>query len=241
MALLTSHTSPWLLEACMGRGILTIKHWKVFQTKLGVDPPPPSGNARVLKAPVTEGSALEMKLFCRSQFLSDPGIPGPLYGSKSLKQTDLCADLTDVTLADEDTNSILTDDVNMATISNVAMQVAPSGGQNWNQCKWRYLVAKSVTNAGGATWWCKKQQYIQATQVAPQGGQIYNQCTWCHLMAKIGTNTSYIWNQCKTCTLWSHLQIDFCQKNDLSYRVNTLGPLCLWQCFIWNLYVHLVS
>ena len=191
MALLTSHTSPWLLEACMGRGILTIKHWKVFQTKLGVDPPPPSGNARVLKAPVTEGSALEMKLFCRSQFLSDPGIPGPLYGSKSLKQTDLCADLTDVTLADEDTNSILTDDVNMATISNVAMQVAPSGGQNWNQCKWRYLVAKSVTNAGGATWWCKKQQYIQATQVAPQGGQIYNQCTWCHLMAKIGTNTSY--------------------------------------------------
>ena len=93
-----------------------------------MDPPPPSGNARVLKAPVTEGSALEMKLFCRSQFLSDPGIPGPLYGSKSLKQTDLCADLTDVTLADEDTNSILTDDVNMATISNVAMQVAPSGG-----------------------------------------------------------------------------------------------------------------
>ena len=59
MALLTSHTSPWLLEACMGRGILTIKHWKVFQTKLGVDPPPPSGNARVLKAPVIRGHLSE--------------------------------------------------------------------------------------------------------------------------------------------------------------------------------------
>ena len=23
----------------------------------------------------------------------------------------------------------------------------------------------------------------------------------------------------------------FCHKNDLSYKPNTLGPLCLWQCF----------
>ena len=40
------------------------------------------------------------------------------------------ADLTDVTLADEDSNSILTDDVNRAILSNVAMQVVPPGGQN---------------------------------------------------------------------------------------------------------------
>ena len=42
------------------------------------------------------------------------------------------ADLTDVTLADEDTNSILTDNANNRAIQgNVAMlmtQVAPSGG-----------------------------------------------------------------------------------------------------------------
>ena len=25
---------------------------------------------------------------------------------------------------------------------------------------------------------------------------------------------------------------DFCHKNDLSYKLNTLGPLCLWQCFL---------
>ena len=39
-----------------------------------------------------------------------------------------CANLTDVTLADEDTNSILTDDANRALQGNVAMQVTQSGG-----------------------------------------------------------------------------------------------------------------
>ena len=38
-------------------------------------------------------------------------------------------DLTDVTLADEDTNSILTADANRAMPGNMAMQVAPPGGQ----------------------------------------------------------------------------------------------------------------
>ena len=44
--------------------------------------------------------------------------------------TRLCADLTDVTLADDDRNSIPTDNVNKAILGNVAMQVAPSGGQH---------------------------------------------------------------------------------------------------------------
>ena len=38
-----------------------------------------------------------------------------------------CADLTDVTLADEDTNSILADNANRAIQGNVAMQVIQSG------------------------------------------------------------------------------------------------------------------
>ena len=42
------------------------------------------------------------------------------------------ADLTDVTLADEDTNSILTDNANRAIQGNVAMQVMLPGGQLWN-------------------------------------------------------------------------------------------------------------
>ena len=44
-------------------------------------------------------------------------------------------DLTDVTLADEDTKSILTDNANRAVPGNVAMHVAQPGGQHWNQCK----------------------------------------------------------------------------------------------------------
>ena len=40
--------------------------------------------------------------------------------------------LTDMTLADEDTNSILTDKVNRTIQGNVAMQVAPSGDISCN-------------------------------------------------------------------------------------------------------------
>ena len=54
---------------------------------------------------------------------------GPIYGSGCLSQTERpCADKTDVTLADEDTNSILTDNANRAFQGNVAMQVTQPGG-----------------------------------------------------------------------------------------------------------------
>ena len=42
----------------------------------------------------------------------------------------LFAGLTDVTLADEDSNSITIDDVNRAILGIVAMQVAPPGGSH---------------------------------------------------------------------------------------------------------------
>ena len=67
------------------------------------------------------------------------------------------ADLTNVTLADEDTNSILTDNANRAIQGNVAMQATLPGGQLWKQCKWCHLVAKFATNAK-----------------APSGGQFCN-------------------------------------------------------------------
>ena len=48
-----------------------------------------------------------------------------------MSQTErLFADLTDVTLADEESNLIPTDDVTRAILGNVAMQVAPSDGQH---------------------------------------------------------------------------------------------------------------
>ena len=67
-----------------------------------------------------------------SPFLSDPGVPGVRSMGPDVRPSvteRLCSDLTDVTLADEDSNSIPTDDVNRAFPGNVAMQVAPSGGQ----------------------------------------------------------------------------------------------------------------
>ena len=65
-------------------------------------------------------------------FLSDPGIPGVRSMGPDVSNSvqDYFADLTDVTLADEDSNSIPTDDVNRAFLGNVAMQVAPSDGQH---------------------------------------------------------------------------------------------------------------
>ena len=48
------------------------------------------------------------------------------------------------------------------------MQVAPSGGQICNYCKWRHLMAIFATNASGTIWWPN----LQLMQVAPSGGQI---------------------------------------------------------------------
>ena len=54
---------------------------------------------------------------------------------------------TDVTLADDDNDSILTDDTNRAIQANVATQVTEPGGQVSNLCKWRHLMANIRTNA----------------------------------------------------------------------------------------------
>ena len=79
-------------------------------------------------------------------------------------------------MTDEDNNSIPTDDVNRTIISNVAMQVGPPGGQNWNQYKWRHLVAKFVMEVappgGAGSTNCKP--HLQAMQVTPSDGQNWN-------------------------------------------------------------------
>ena len=101
---------------------------------------------------------------------------GPIYGSWcQWVSTRGFADITDVTLADEDSNTIATDDVN---------------GQSqvmW-QCKWHHLVAKIETNASRQT--RKKCQLLAKfttyassaiwLQVALPGGQDWNKCKWRH-------------------------------------------------------------
>ena len=61
--------------------------------------------------------------------------------------SDVCADLTDVTLADEDTNSILADNAKRVIQGNEAMQVMQANAI------WRHLVANFAINASGAIWW----------------------------------------------------------------------------------------
>ena len=65
---------------------------------------------------------------------------------------------TDVSLVDEDTNSILADDTNRAIPGNLEMQVVPPGDQIWIRSKWRHLEATFcgvhlVTCASGSFWW----------------------------------------------------------------------------------------
>jgi len=81
-----------------------------------------------------------------------------------------CWNLTELTLADEDTKSILTDKANRAIQGNVTMQVMQSSGQVWKQCKWRHLMTKFWTNPSCAVWWPN----MQLIHVVPSGGQICN-------------------------------------------------------------------
>ena len=98
---------------------------------------------------------METKSATRLVFLSDPGKPGvrslgPNVRPSvrpSITETPF-ADLTDVTLADEDTKSILTDTVNRAIQGNVAMEVMQPGGKICNLCKCRHLH------------WCLFCQYL---------------------------------------------------------------------------------
>ena len=85
-----------------------------------------------------------------------------------------CANLTDVTLADEDTNSILTDIANRAIQGNVAMQVMRPGDQIWKQCKFKSIQTDNVNRA------------IQGNVVMQPGDQY----KLCHLLAKFATNAS---------------------------------------------------
>ena len=50
----------------------------------------------------------------------------------SVRESTTCVDLTDVTLADEDTKSIPTDNAKRVIKGNVAMHVRQPGGQLWN-------------------------------------------------------------------------------------------------------------
>ena len=85
-----------------------------------------------------------------------------------------------MTLADEDINSMLTDNANRAIQGNVAMRVTQPSGQLWNQAmqvmslmtQFR-IYLQQIRNALVPwlyIWWPN----LQPMQVAPSGGQIWD-------------------------------------------------------------------
>ena len=78
-------------------------------------------------------------------------------------------------------------------------------------------MAKIGTNANCITCWSNLEPML----LAQIGSQILNYYKWNHIeLAKSGTNVSGIL---------------FSWRDNSSSRVNTLGPLCLWQCFYLKL------
>ena len=87
----------------------------------------------------------------RSRFYNDIYLGFDLWVKASIRLWKTFRDITDMTLADEDTNSILADNDNKAIQGNVAMQAAPLDVQMLNQCKWHHVVTTFGSNASGAT------------------------------------------------------------------------------------------
>ena len=72
-------------------------------------------------------------------------------------------DLADMTLIDENTKLILTDnminDANKAIPSNMTMHVAPPGGQISYLYKWSHLVAKFLTYTSSGSFSLKNKRH----------------------------------------------------------------------------------
>ena len=94
------------------------------------------------------------------------------------------------------------------------------------QCKWCHLVTKFWAN------W-NKSEYIFKWNT----NLIWSQYKWRHLVVKLVTNESSTtcWPKLepmKSLTwLFLSTEFSFFSAGNSSYGLNTLGPLCLWQCF----------
>ena len=60
-----------------------------------------------------------------------------------------------------------TDNANTAFPCNMAMQVAPHGGQNWNQCWLHYMLAKFLTNASGTLFFWRANSSFRCYTLRP--------------------------------------------------------------------------
>ena len=106
------------------------------------------------------------------------------------------------------------------------MQVLPPAGQICNWCQLCHLMAKFVTDASCATWW----PILLLMQVVPPGGPICKHCQRYNGLRPLSLKLE-LSLQLKL------MQLKFSLKDRLSYRLNALGPLCLWHCF-WRWHLH---
>ena len=60
------------------------------------------------------------------------------------------------------------------------------------------------------------------------------------MLAKFGTNSGGItwWSKFELIQVLKWIQIQYSWKDNSSYKLYTLGPLCLWQCFEYFPYTH---
>ena len=108
-------------------------------------------------------------MFFTRLYIWSAGVLGICYPWVRISVTrTFCEDLTDMTLAYEDINSIPTDDTNRqcGNVSGTTcwpnlqlMQETPTFGQTFKQCKWRILVTKFWTNVNIANW-CITKKYV---------------------------------------------------------------------------------
>ena len=104
----------------------------------------------------------------------------------------LFADLTDVTLADEDINLILTDDNNRTILGNIALQMAPPNGKILNQCLMFFNFVKFVV-------WLMRTNILGGLvpqMTSPDGVLVQMCCNIYHIMGHIRTNQILLSQSC---------------------------------------------
>ena len=102
------------------------------------------------------------------------------------------------------------------------------------------LLAKFTTNASSATWWPK----FEIVNITRPSGKIWSQWEYCRTLK---TLPEAQWTQGIDFVFrfFSTTCFHFNFRDNLRYGVNTLGPLCLWQCLKdcfpyklnWNIYI----
>ena len=101
-------------------------------------------------------------------------------------------------------------------------------------------MTKFVINTSGVIGWPN----LELMQQAPSGDQICNfGATWWPNVGlmQVSLSGGQIWSAIEiNFEIWTILAERFTQ--DMEYGLNTLGPLCLWQCFVmWVTWIALVA